>query len=84
MKSNKSKRRQREFISSRLEKYGLGIIAFVFILVHVCVKTHNEFFFNAIPFENSFYFIYYRRARYRIQILCRRHPFGLTIADPPG
>ena len=50
-------RQQREFIPSRLEKCGLGLLLRSLCVCTVCVKINNdEMFFNAFPFENSFYF----------------------------
>ena len=54
----RSKRQKREFIPSRLEKCGLGLLLYNLCVCTVCVKFNNdELFFNSFPFENSFYFI---------------------------
>ena len=51
------KRQQQEFIPSRLEKCGLGLLLRSLCVCTVCVKINNdELLFNAFPFENSFYF----------------------------
>ena len=55
-KSNKSKRRQ-EFIPSRIEKCGLGIITLPIRLFSVCTNQQWRIFCNAFPFKNSYYFI---------------------------
>ena len=52
--NNKSNRRQGEFIPSRLEKWGLGIITWPLRMYSVCVKINNdELFCNVFPFENA-------------------------------
>ena len=57
--NNKSKRRQREFIPSWLDKCGLGIITYSLCFFIVCVKINNdELFCNAFPFENAYDYMY--------------------------
>ena len=51
-----SKRRQREFIPSRLENVVKELVRSLWVC-SVCVTTNNaEFFFNAFPIEKSYYF----------------------------
>ena len=51
--NNKSKRRQREFIHSRLENVVWELLCSLCVCM-VCVKINNdELFCNAFPFENS-------------------------------
>ena len=46
------------YIPSRLEKCGFGLLLRSLCVYTVFVKINNdELFFNAFPFENSFYFI---------------------------
>ena len=51
--NNKSNRRQGEFIPTRLEKCGLGIITLPLRSYSVCKNQHDELFCNAFPFENA-------------------------------
>ena len=53
----KSKRLQREIIPSRLENVVSELLRSLCVCI-VHVKINNEeLFFNAFPFENSYYFI---------------------------
>ena len=58
LSQNGDNRTTRVYRSSRLEKCGLGLLLRSLCVCTVCVKINNdELFFNAFPFENSFYFI---------------------------
>ena len=85
--NNKSKRRQREFIPSRLETqlwFRNYYVAYRCICI-VCVKINNDgLFCNAFPFENSYDFIsgytfrrgvYYCVARVTclVLVICSNH-----------